>query len=265
EAVLQIVGLNTFDGVTLDSDLTLEDRTTLYVVNGMTLNAVVTLANTGSFGNLTVLRFEGGAQTLSGTGQIVFGGSGTANNYLYPSAGSLIIAPSITIHGGSGTIGDHSWKLVNQGAILADAAGAKISVAGNPLINEATILASAAGAAISVTGDSFINRGMMEGRAGTVLTLDGSWSNEGLVRGTDSTLNLKGKFTNAGMGKLERSGGAVKIGGILDNTGATLALNATTGSWGLESGTIRGGTVSTSGGALLQIFGVGTFDGVTLD
>src|SRR5439155_24917967 len=172
--------------------LALGSTWTHYIVFLTTATPAITILSLHDALPLTVLRFEGGAQTLSGTGQIVFGGSGTANNYLYPSAGSLIIAPSITIHGGSGTIGDHSWKLVNQGAILADAAGAKISVAGNPLINEATILASAAGAAISVTGDSFINRGLMEGRAGTVLTLDGSWSNEGLVRGTDSTLNLKG-------------------------------------------------------------------------
>src|SRR5947207_11279371 len=98
---LQIFTLFPYTTLFRSSDLTLEDRTTLYVVNGMTLNAVVTLANTGRFGNLTVLRLEGGAHTLSGTGQVVFGGSGTANNYLYPSGGSLTIAPGITLHGGS--------------------------------------------------------------------------------------------------------------------------------------------------------------------
>src|SRR5262249_54910892 len=154
-----------------------------------------------------------------------------ANNYLYPIGGSLTIAPGMTIHGGPGTVGDHSWKLTNQGNIFADAPNAKISVAGKPAVKTAKMLASAAGAVRGVTGDSFVNRGLIEGQAGTALTLDGSWSNEGTVRGTDATLTLKGKFSNAGMGKLERSGGVVKIGGVLDNTDATLALNATTGSW----------------------------------
>ena len=46
-----------------------------------------------------------------------------------------------------------------------------------------------------------------------------------------------------------RTGGAVNLTGKLTNTGDTLALNATTGSWNLVGGTITGGTVSVTGGA----------------
>ena len=54
--------------------------------------------------------------------------------------------------------------------------------------------------------------------------------------------------------------------GTLDNTGTTLALNATTGSWNLVGGTLEGGTLSESGGAeLVFTSSGGTLDGVTTD
>ena len=54
--------------------------------------------------------------------------------------------------------------------------------------------------------------------------------------------------------------------GTLDNTGTTLALNATTGSWNLVGGTLKGGTLSESGGAeLVFTSSGGTLDGVTTE
>ena len=54
--------------------------------------------------------------------------------------------------------------------------------------------------------------------------------------------------------------------GTLDNTGTTLALDATTGSWNLLGGTINGGTLSESGGSeLVFTSSGGTLDGVTAD
>jgi RHS repeat-associated protein len=57
----------------------------------------------------------------------------------------------------------------------------------------------------------------------------------------------------------------VNIVGTLNNAGTTLALSNATDSWELAGGTINGGTVSTSGGAVLGTFYAGgTLNGVTL-
>src|SRR5438552_6524341 len=52
------------------------------------------------------------------------------------------------------------------------------------------------------------------------------------------TTLFRSAFTTAGVGKLDRNGGVVKIIGNLDNTGTTLALNANSGSWVLDGGAI---------------------------
>ena len=96
----------TLDGVTADGDLDLATNYGAYVflVNGLTLNnAAVWLGNAvgTTYGGL----YFDGAQTLGGTGAVVFGKSG--NNFLDtynttwndPAAGTLTIGAGITIRG----------------------------------------------------------------------------------------------------------------------------------------------------------------------
>ena len=85
---------------------------------------------------------------------------------------------------------------------------------------------------------------------------------------TNSSVYLGGTFTLATLGTFNRNGGTVYLTGTLNNPG-TLALNNTTGSWDLDSGTIDGGTVTTSGSAVLgtqvQVNGTtAALNGVTL-
>ncbi len=72
-------------------------------------------------------------------------------------------------------------------------------------------------------------------------------------------MNLGGTFALADLGTFNRSGGKVYLGynlsGVLNNAGTTLALDDATGSWVLNGGTIRGGTITTGGSAIL--FGLG--------
>jgi hypothetical protein len=107
----------------------------------------------------------------------------------------------------------------------------------------------------------------MEVRSGAVLALNGDWTNAGTIRVTQGELDLRGAFTTAGVGRLDRNGGVVKIVGSLDNTGTTLALNANTGSWVLDSGTIHGGHITFADATALQFSTslLGFLDGVTLD
>ena len=77
-------------------------------------------------------------------------------------------------------------------------------------------------------------------------------------------MNLGGSFTAADLVGFQRTGGIVNLTGTLDDTGAGLSLDATTGSWNLVGGTLKNGTYTASGGAELVFTpSGGTLDGVT--
>ena len=240
----------TLDGLTLDTDLTLENTVYVNVINGLTVNGTLSIAALNGAG----LDFLG-TQTLGGKGLVVI--DGAESNRLRPQSGTLTIGPTLTIRVGRGRIGGSS-------------------LGASSIINQGTIVADVAGQSLTFFGDSFTNQGTVEVKNGATLTLGGNWANTGVLRANASTLILGGRlgtsrpsFTTAGIGKLERSGGTIILTGNLDNTGATLALNAGTGSWILQ-GTIRGGNITTADGAalvpgFLPGYGAGILDGVTLD
>ncbi|MCH8290642.1 Ig-like domain-containing protein [Candidatus Poribacteria bacterium] len=62
-----------------------------------------------------------------------------------------------------------------------------------------------------------------------------------------------GTLTVADIGTFNRTGGTVNLTGTLDNTGTTLTLDATTGDWQLNGGTILGGEVIATAEAQLLI------------
>jgi len=83
--------------------------------------------------------------------------------------------------------------------------------------------------------------------------------------GAGNTLNLDSSFTIGDDRPLRSGGGTVRLVGSLDNTGKTLALDDSTGSWTLAGGTILGGTIAAGGSArLLATPQGGLLDGVTL-
>src|SRR5262249_18391438 len=147
-----------------------------------------------------------------------------------------------------------------------------ISIGSGSLTNQATIRADAADEidVTSLSGATFTNAvgGVLAAAGGAAVWLTTAWSNAGQVGVNDSTVSLGGSFTTAGIGTINRTGGTIYLIGLLDNTGHTLALDATTGSWNLAiGGTLRGGSLVTSGGAALVGGGSsvgGTLDGVTL-
>ncbi len=101
---------------------------------------------------------------------------------------------------------------------------------------------------------------------GTVMSIEGNWTNQGTLRVEDGELQLHGTFTTPGIGHLERTGGQVAVLGTLNNAGHTLALNEQTGSWlFLVNSRINGGTVTTADGVSLITYGTTTNQRVTLD
>jgi hypothetical protein len=226
-------GQGTLDGVTLEADVAVPNGA-LTILNGLTLNSKITLASTGS----ARLTFQG-TQTLDGTGEIEFTETGCVCASVRAQLGTLTIGPDILIHGQQGEVvpeNANSGKIIHQGRIIAD-----------------TVVSGITG--ISVNG-------------GEVST-NQSFINQGTIQATVGRIRLVGQWLTASLGTVQNSGGGVFILGTLDNTSATLALNATTGSWNLGggNGTIRGGAITaTNSAALLIPTGeAGILEGVTLN
>ena len=143
-------------------------------IGGLTLNGTTHL--NGAFtpngprpGELRSLE----AQTLGGTGQVVFG-DGTSNssqNYVRSLAGTLTIGLDLTIRTGT-TGGSVTGAWVNQGTIRSEL-----------------------GQRIALDGPGWSNEGTIEALGGTVHVVSGAWTNGGLVRvGSDGDFEIDGDF-----------------------------------------------------------------------
>jgi hypothetical protein len=219
-------------------------------------NGSLSLQGDGSPTTLTLTS----ATPLSGTGRIIFDGGGTVT----PSQTTLAIPSGITFQTGVSfadyahvirvTVGDtsHVSDLANQGTISAQTPGLLMTVTGNNVTNQGTIQA--------------ISNGW--------LTIAGNFVNSGTLIENNATLNFaNSNFTPTILPAIQRTGGAVNLATMYNNTGKTLTLDTTTGSLGLvDGGKIVGGTISASGGAKLLVAQSminaspsGTLDSVTLD
>ena len=262
----------TLDGVTVNGDLDLQTNwgATVTVLDGLVLNGTMYLgkAGGGTYGSVFFGSPSLAAGSLSGTGTVVFGASGSNSlineSNLSGADGTLTIGSGITIRGQSGEIIDNTanGQIINEGTISADTAYGEIRIFSGPFTNQGTISADTVGGAISIYGP-FTNQGTVQVAGGT-LNLNGTWTNATTIVATTGTVNLGGQFTSPGL--LDFTGATVNLTGTLNNTGSTLVLNAVTGSWNLAGGTITGGTLSESDGAeLVMTSSGGTLDGVTVN
>src|SRR5438552_671295 len=165
----------------------------------------------------------------------------------------------ITVHGGSNQYysgyigyneafgGPSDTPIVNNGLISADVDGTNLYVHGATVVNHGTIEAKNGGI-VSVDNLS-TNSGTLRSSGTGSLAIGGAWTNTGSIAETNSTINLGGTFTNAGIGAFVPSGGNVHLRGTVNNTGATLTLDpgsdaGAVTSWDLLGGTITGGIVN---------------------
>ena len=270
----------TLSGVTLDGTLDLATNigANVTVKGGLTLNGTIAIGNStgSSYGQLNFV----GAQSLGGSGAIVFGGNG--GNQINTAAsngdsGALTIGAGITIHGKIGMIGYNAPGNQAQGPAT-------------PLINQGTIAGDVKGGGINVYGANWSNSGTLEGTNSGGLGLNNTWTSTGLITAdggsvepagtwTDygpmtvsdaGSLTLTGAYSLGAGASIGGDGGTVYIEGALNNTGTTLALDDPSLVYVLDTGTISGGAVAVTGGATLV--GVsnngangGTLSGVTLD
>jgi RHS repeat-associated protein len=295
----------TLDGVTLNSDLTLSgsltvnnrltvnsvltvsgsgslffnngshtlDGTGQVVLDGATMRLGSSGLSTVTIGPELTLRGRGSITHGNSSGSIALTNRGTIKADV--PGQTLNILPNLV-----------PKSLVNEGVLIAEGGG-KLQVDGlTGNLNSAQV--NGTGSHLQIGGTNWTNNLGLSAPAGTFLSLHGTWtnaanitadgstltlgsgtnawSNTSRIEATDTTTNLGGLFTVAGLGVFERSGGTVNLTGTLNNTGTTLELNAITGSWNMTGGvgTVQGGTLITGGGSTLLITN-GILDSVTLN
>ncbi len=114
----------------------------------------------------------------------------------------------------------------------------------------------------NVTLDGVTVATVLEAPSGSNLSLRGSWTNLGVLRPAGGIVTLDGAFTLETLGALQYQSGSVRLRGTLDLAGQTLVLDAVTGPWTMNGGTIRNGTLG-SASLPLEVQS-GLFDGMTV-
>ena len=249
------------NGVVLNADMTIQNNATVKTTGGLEINGTLNASGSSSYISAR------DTQTFSGSGQIVLGSSATLEARGTSQLGvTLTVASGLTVTGqGSITSVYSGDRFVNQGTIQGPASG---SMSVSALMDNQGTIVQPGGGSISISGTSWSSHGTLRVTSGTMY-LSGAWQSSGVMDISGGTLSLGGTFSTSGLGTFNRTGGAVKLNGQLNNTGSTLALNSTTGTWTMESQSrITGGTITSSGGAALSVVGNYTtsyMDGVTLN
>ena len=88
--------------------------------------------------------------------------------------------------------------------------------------------------------------------------------NQGTITANNSTVNLAGTFTQAGLGTFNRTGGTVNVSGTVNGD---ITLNSTTGSWNFTGSAVLDGTQITEQNGVTAGWAAtgGILEGVTIN
>jgi hypothetical protein len=201
------------------------------------------------------------AAAIVDNGLLAFTGNQTLDNTPLSLGGTLAVQNAGTLTLGTG-------ETINQTSPSATIDGTAAS--GESIVNQGTIDANS-GSSLDIVPLSFTNDGTIDA-TGETLTVGydsggtlGSWSNQSGTISNATSLVLDGSLATANIGTITSAGGITE-GGLLDNTGATLAV----GSSGTlltaislnSTGTVSGGTIVDTNGDGFAFNG-GTLEGVT--
>lgn len=241
------VGVGVLDFTTF-GQLKLQGTSTLAAGTTLNLNAGsrIGFQQTTALDNLTVnLAGFSPALSVDGSNTLTLGSSTTITSTT--PAGGLLTSGLFV--GGTGVI-------QNKGLVRTTGSGL-LFINPTSFVNQSGgIVRGSSGGTVQIQTGGVINQagGTFDANGGTFNLLGTNWSNQGAITLGSGTLNLGGSFTTAGIGTVNRTGGTVMITGALDNSAATLALNASTGSYQLaQNGSITGGGVTASGGSQLLL------------
>ncbi len=183
---------------------------------------------------------------------LVFTGNQTLDNTPLSLDGTLAVQNTGTLTLGLGETITQTGLSATIGSTALDS---------ESIVNQGTIDANSSGGSMAIVPLSFTNDGTIDATGETLTVGSGFWSNQSGTIANAASLVLDGTVTTGDIGSII-SAGPITEAGLLDNTGATLAVGSsgTLGTVGL----ISGGTVS--GGTILDNNGDGfAFDGGTLD
>ena len=213
-------GGNIFNNVSLTGALNLASAAGSETVRGnLALNGAVNVNNNSTF------VFEGGAtpQTLTGTGTITLGNSGSSNRIGVDNTGTLTIGSGILIHGENGTIGGQvnvggGSTIVNNGTISADVAGGTINLTTS---NGAATAFTNNGTLSALNGGTLVLSTNVTGGAGGSI-LAGAGSNV-----VQNAVTLSGVINTSGGGNfVATNNGANFLNGVTLNGNLNLATAA---------------------------------------
>ncbi len=145
-----------------------------------------------------------------------------------------------------------------------------VGVATAPVINNGLISAEAVGldTGLRIFATELINNSTIQFLSGTSLIVAGTLTNNGLITANAATLDLSiSNFSIAMLSTIPHAGGLINITTAYDNTDNSIALNAATGDFGIDSGAIiTGGTITATDGARFHLASgaTGNLVGVTL-
>jgi hypothetical protein len=176
--------------------------------------------------------------------------NGTAGSFTVSTAGVIRTNTGLT---GDADLGGPSqyggaMTLANNGLISSQVSGRTITVDPASLANSATgTLEATGGGILTISATNWTNVGILRALTGSTLNLIGAWSDMGGTINADATskLNLGGSFSTLNLGTLNLAAGStVNITGAWDNSSQDFTLNAATGSWTVNGGSINGGSIS---------------------
>ncbi len=298
---------STLDGVTLDSDIDIAaDYVVLGITDGLILNGTASFRSSSGVVNGGSLRFSGD-QTLNGTGDVLLIGDGGIeveddstltigpNITIHGNSGGItpLFQASVVNQGTieADAVGDGIsipyGTIENDGTIGASDGG---SLTVNGLTGSVgNVVLTGTGSSVSFDGTNYTVDSPLTATDGQSLSLLGTWTagagatvtvtgaafglgdttSLGAIDLSNSILNIQGTYTYSQLQPLLAGNNQLVIGqaGVLNNTGDTITLDASTGNLSLAGGTLAGGTVDASGGAKVVASAgfYSTLDGVTLN
>ncbi|MGL6076265.1 MAG: beta strand repeat-containing protein [Fimbriiglobus sp.] len=208
------------------------------------INSYVT-SSSGGYTSGAGLLSGGTGSTIINQGVIEKNGSGgfeiSTENFTNAPTGT------ITAFNGFNGFGLGSTNFTNQGQITAN--GSYFRIGSSNFVNSGTLLSSNDGNFIVGAGGAFSNTGLIDVSTATTAA-------RFLVVRSMTTAQL-GNFKSNAAGTFQLGDHVVPFvvvppRMILNNAGATFALNATTQSISMANSTIRDGTVTTTGGASIR-------------
>jgi hypothetical protein len=187
--------------------------------------------------------------------------------------GTVTLPAGATVRGGNGggiwygfISGGINSAMVNNGLIQADLPAASFTVfpsGNNNFINNGT-MSAINGSTLTISAATWSNSGNINA-TNSALNFSSNWSSTGSVSINNSTLTLGGTFSTSSLSNINRTGGAVRVSGQWNNAGSGFTFNASTGDWLLVGGTISGGSINLSGGALRYTSTGGRLHNVTFN